>query len=98
MRLGWLPKGPSSLATIALQPCQRPKPCHENGYLLLNCRIVFYLLNLHIKSRHTYFARAGTSREEDSYKTDASLSEQGKEYAKKMSETLIRHREGERRK
>lgn len=61
-------------------------------------RIVFFLLNLHIKSRHTYFARAGTSREEDSYKTDASLSEQGKEYAKKMSETLIRHREGERRK
>ncbi|CAD6572445.1 MAG: hypothetical protein ASARMPREDX12_005224 [Alectoria sarmentosa] len=64
------------------------------GYL--SHRIVFYLLNLHIKSRHTYFARAGTSREEDSYKTDASLSEQGKEYAKKISETLIRHREGER--
>lgn len=73
--------------------------CVKNGSLPLNtCRIVFYLLNLHIKSRHTYFARAGTSREEDSYKTDASLSEQGKEYAKKMSETLIRHREGERRK
>ena len=65
---------------------------------LVTRRIVFYLLNLHIKSRHTYFARAGTSREEDSYKTDTSLSEQGKEYAKKMSETLIRHREGERRK
>ena len=65
---------------------------------IITCRIVFYLLNLHIKSRHTYFARAGTSREEDSYKTDASLSEQGIEYAKKMSETLIRHREGERRK
>lgn len=68
------------------------------GLPIVICRIVFYLLNLHIKSRHTYFARAGTSREEDSYKTDASLSEQGKEYAKKMSETLIRHREGERRK
>ncbi|MCJ1458379.1 hypothetical protein MMC28_008751 [Mycoblastus sanguinarius] len=64
------------------------------GYI--SHRIVFYLLNLHIKSRHTYFARAGTSREEDSYKADASLSEQGVEYAKKMGEALIRHREGER--
>ncbi|KAL6719591.1 hypothetical protein ACLMJK_001511 [Lecanora helva] len=45
---------------------------------------------------HTYFARAGTSREEDSYKTDASLSEQGVDYAKKMGETLIHHRETER--
>lgn len=57
---------------------------------------VFYLLNLHIKSRHTYFARAGTSREEDSYKTDASLSEQGVDYARKMGETLLRHREREK--
>ncbi|MCJ1299341.1 hypothetical protein MMC08_002133 [Hypocenomyce scalaris] len=64
------------------------------GYI--SHRIVFYLLNLHIKSRHTYFARAGTSREEDSYKADASLSEQGIEYAKKMGETLLRHREDER--
>lgn len=63
------------------------------GYL--SHRIVFYLLNLHIKSRHTYFARAGTSSEEDSYRVDASLSEQGVEYAKKMSETLIRHRKTE---
>lgn len=64
------------------------------GYL--SHRIVFYLLNLHIKSRHTYFARAGTSTEEDSYKTDASLSEQGKEYARLMGETLMRHRQNER--
>ena len=64
------------------------------GYL--SHRIVFYLLNLHIKSRHTYFARAGSSREEDSYKADASLSEEGIEYAQKMGETLIRHRERER--
>ena len=33
---------------------------------------------------------------EDSYKTDAVLSEKGIEYAKKMTETLIRHREDER--
>lgn len=64
------------------------------GYL--SHRIVFYLLNLHIKSRHTYFARAGTSREEDSYRADASLSELGVDYAKKMSETLLHHRESER--
>ena len=64
------------------------------GYL--SHRIVFYLLNLHIKSRHTYFARAGTSKQEDSFKTDTSLSEEGKEYANKMGETLIRHREKER--
>ncbi|KAI9826227.1 MAG: hypothetical protein M1819_007394 [Sarea resinae] len=63
------------------------------GYL--SHRIVFYLLNLHIKSRQTYFARAGSSREED-YKADASLSPEGHEYAKKMTETLIRHRIEER--
>ena len=64
------------------------------GYL--SHRIVFYLLNLHIKSRHTYFARAGTSREEDSYRVDATLSDQGREYAKKMGDTLLAHRENER--
>ena len=64
------------------------------GYL--SHRIVFYLMNLHIKSRHTFFARAGTSSQEDHYKTDAHLSEEGKDYAKKMSETLLKHREAER--
>lgn len=64
------------------------------GYL--SHRIVFYLLNLHIKSRHTYFCRAGVSREEDSYKSDASLSDQGVEYAQKMSKTLMKHRVTER--
>lgn len=59
-------------------------------------RIVFYLLNLHIKSRQTYFARAGTTRDEDSYKADASLSAEGDDYSKKMADTLIRHREQER--
>ncbi|KAF2670280.1 6-phosphofructo-2-kinase/fructose-2,6-bisphosphatase-like protein [Microthyrium microscopicum] len=64
------------------------------GYL--SQRIVFYLLNLHIKSRQTYFARAGTTTEEESYKADAHLSEEGREYAKKMSETLFEHRKKER--
>ncbi|KAH7386067.1 6-phosphofructo-2-kinase/fructose-2,6-bisphosphatase-like protein [Pyrenochaeta sp. MPI-SDFR-AT-0127] len=66
------------------------------GYL--SQRIVFYLLNLHIKSRQTYFARAGTTREEDSYKADASLSPEGHDYAKKMSEVLLQYREEEKQK
>lgn len=64
------------------------------GYL--SHRMVFYLMNLHIKSRHTFFARAGTSSQDDTYKADATLSEEGKRYAKKMSETLLKHREEER--
>lgn len=64
------------------------------GYL--SQRIVFYLLNLHIKSRQTYFARAGTTKDEDNYKNDASLSKEGEDYARKMGDTLIKHREEER--
>ncbi|PQE04198.1 6-phosphofructo-2-kinase protein [Rutstroemia sp. NJR-2017a BVV2] len=64
------------------------------GYL--SHRIVFYLMNLHIKSRQTFFARAGTSSQQDSYKADAHLSSEGQEYAAKMSETLLKHREEER--
>jgi 6-phosphofructo-2-kinase / fructose-2,6-biphosphatase 4 len=63
------------------------------GYL--SQRIVFYLLNLHIKSRHTYFARAGTTVAADSYKADASLSNEGRDYAMKMTEALQKHREQE---
>lgn len=64
------------------------------GYL--SHRIVFYLMNIHIKARQTFFARAGTSSQEDSFKADASLSLEGIDYAKKMSDALIRHREEER--
>lgn len=64
------------------------------GYL--SQRIVFYLLNLHIKSRQTYFVRAGTARDEETYKGDASLSAEGQDYARKMSEALLAHRESER--
>lgn len=62
----------------------------------LSHRIVFYLTNLHIKSRTTFFVRAGPATDEDSYKADAPLSEEGKVYAEKMTETLLRHREQER--
>jgi len=59
-------------------------------------RLNFYLMNLHIKSRRTYFARAGTSSQTDSYKLDAPLGEEGAAYAKKMSDTLLAHREKEK--
>lgn len=62
----------------------------------LSHRIVFYLTNLHIKSRTTFFVRAGPATEEDSYKADAPLSDEGIRYAEKMTEALLRHREQER--
>ncbi|KAL8967740.1 MAG: hypothetical protein Q9197_005262 [Variospora fuerteventurae] len=43
------------------------------------------------------YIKAGTSRDEDSYKTDAGLSDQGRLYAEKMGQVLLRHRDGERR-
>lgn len=66
------------------------------NYLFL--RIVFYLTNLHIKSRTTFFVRAGAAEyEEDSFRADPPLSEAGKDYARKMADALIAHREKERR-
>jgi len=62
----------------------------------LSHRIVFYLTNLHVKFRTTFFVRAGTATEEDSYKADAPLSEEGERYAVKMTEALLAHREKER--
>jgi len=62
----------------------------------LSHRIVFYLTNVHIKSRTTFFVRAGVTSEEDTFRSDTPLSEQGIAYAKKMSEAVIKHREGER--
>jgi 6-phosphofructo-2-kinase / fructose-2,6-biphosphatase 4 len=40
--------------------------------------------------------QAGTTSQKESYKADASLSLQGVDYAQKMSETLLHHREEER--
>ncbi|KAL8873931.1 MAG: hypothetical protein Q9174_000678 [Haloplaca sp. 1 TL-2023] len=42
------------------------------------------------------YIKAGTSRDEDSYKTDAPLSDQGRTYAAKMGQALLKHRDGER--
>lgn len=61
----------------------------------LSHRIVFYLTNLHIKSRTTYFVRAGITTDEDSFRADAPLSEAGILYSQKMAETLIKHRDQE---
>lgn len=68
--------------------------CKRIGYLLN--RIVFYLMNLHIKTHKTYFARAGPSKKELSYKADASLSDEGHAYAKRLYESMVAHRKGER--
>lgn len=63
----------------------------------LSHRIVFYLTNLHIKARTTYFVRAGITTDEDSLRADAPLSESGKTYAQKMADTLLKHRDQEHR-
>jgi 6-phosphofructo-2-kinase/fructose-2,6-biphosphatase 4 len=59
-------------------------------------RIVFYLMNLHIKSRQTYFARAGVSSQQDSYKADASLCIEGEGYSQRLCNALLEHRKRER--
>lgn len=61
----------------------------------LSHRIVFYLTNVHIKTRTTYFVRAGSTTEKGS-KADAPLSDGGKTYAQRMADVLMRHREQER--
>ncbi|KAI1260003.1 6-phosphofructo-2-kinase-domain-containing protein [Xylariaceae sp. FL1019] len=63
------------------------------GYL--SHRIVFFLTNTHIKSRATYFVRAGAATVEENYKADAPLSEEGHRYSKVMADTLMNHREQE---
>ncbi|KAK6541788.1 hypothetical protein TWF694_007570 [Orbilia ellipsospora] len=59
-------------------------------------RIVFYLMNLHIKTRRTYFARSGLAIQ-DSYKADASLSEAGLDYARRLADTITKFRVEEHR-
>ncbi|KAL5625518.1 hypothetical protein BROUX41_005578 [Berkeleyomyces rouxiae] len=61
----------------------------------LSHRIVFYLTNLHIKSRATFFVRAGPTSEGESYLTDSPLSEEGLDYSRKMADEILKHREQE---
>ncbi|KAI5303221.1 hypothetical protein KEM56_007776, partial [Ascosphaera pollenicola] len=65
------------------------------GYL--HHRIVFYLLNLHNKSRRRYFARAGPSIPETNYRADESLSEAGVDYSNKLAARLFEDREEQRK-
>lgn len=58
-------------------------------------RIVFYLMNLHTRPRCMYFATAGKSVEERSYKADAPLSKDGQEYSTGLADALIKHRQME---
>ncbi|PCG98739.1 Bifunctional 6-phosphofructo-2-kinase/fructose-2, 6-bisphosphate 2-phosphatase [Penicillium occitanis (nom. inval.)] len=41
------------------------------------------------------YIKAGVSLDANSYKADSSLTEQGQDYAKKMTETILQHRESE---
>ncbi|OLL22363.1 putative 6-phosphofructo-2-kinase/fructose-2,6-bisphosphatase [Neolecta irregularis DAH-3] len=67
---------------------------HQAGYLW--SRIVFYLMNLHTQYRKLYFARAGNSEEESSYKADTPLDLQGQEFSRRLMATLVAHRKKER--
>jgi 6-phosphofructo-2-kinase/fructose-2,6-biphosphatase 4 len=60
------------------------------GYL--QSRIVFFLMNVHHKKRTIWFARAGESMIEHSFKADSDLSEQGKVYAEKLRDFIVAKR------
>lgn len=60
------------------------------GYL--QSRIVFFLMNVHHKKRTIWFARAGESTIDHSFKADADLSEQGKVYAQKLRDFIVAKR------
>lgn len=61
------------------------------GYL--QNRVVFFLMNTHLKSGCVYFARGGFAEKnaELFYRNDEPLSEAGTEYAIKLRETLLAH-------
>lgn len=62
------------------------------GYL--QNRIVFFLMNTHVKSGSYFFARAGQSDESElTYRGDNILSQKGHDYAKKLKDTLLEHLE-----
>ncbi|KAK9474006.1 6-phosphofructo-2-kinase-domain-containing protein [Dipodascopsis tothii] len=59
-------------------------------------RIVFYLMNLHIKSGCVYFARAGEcDPARPLYKSDPELSDSGKKYAQLLAGSLLELRQKE---
>lgn len=60
------------------------------GYL--SHRIVYYLLNIHIKARNTFFVSAGSSQGE-SYKADLGLTSGGLDRSTMIHQCLMVHRE-----
>lgn len=65
------------------------------GYL--QNRIVFFLMNTHIKSGCVYFARAGCSNNSElDYKDDDPLNASGRDYAVKLKTALLAHLEERR--
>ncbi|KAH8921934.1 bifunctional 6-phosphofructo-2-kinase/fructose-2,6-bisphosphate 2-phosphatase [Atractiella rhizophila] len=60
------------------------------GYL--QSRIVFFLMNIHIKHRTIWFARSGPSLIEHSYKADSDLDPEGYAYADKLKDFVIKKR------
>ncbi|KTW28537.1 hypothetical protein T552_01797 [Pneumocystis carinii B80] len=61
------------------------------GYL--HSRIIFYLMNLHIKPRVIYFARACNSLNDSNFKKDDFSDQKKYEYATALVNILLKHRE-----
>ncbi|KAI9342994.1 6-phosphofructo-2-kinase-domain-containing protein [Pilaira anomala] len=65
-----------------------------HGYL--QSRIVYYLMNLHNRPRTIYFARAGESTNPRTFKVDANLSEEGRQYAQRLKKFVLAYRKKKR--
>ncbi|KAF7984687.1 hypothetical protein HWV62_12972 [Athelia sp. TMB] len=61
--------------------------------IMVNSRIVFFLMNIHNRFRTIYFARSGQSLIEHSYKADSDLSPAGWEYAERLKEFVVERRQ-----
>lgn len=68
---------------------------NKGNFGYLPSRIVFFLMNLHVKPRVVYFARAGKAAEA-SFKSDSPLGEEGRAYAAALCDTLCKRRAEER--
>ncbi|CCC66917.1 hypothetical protein NCAS_0A03590 [Naumovozyma castellii] len=67
---------------------------NQYGYLIN--KIVFFLMNLRDKKGCVYFARCGTS-DKDKYIDDEYLNEEGLEYSKLLTETMLRRLEDKKK-
>lgn len=85
----------ADLAYIKMININERIEANTSGFGYMANRIVFYLMNLHTHARCLYFARAGHSEEETSYKADAPLSLKGREFAVDLADAIIAHRRRE---